>query len=69
MKLGIIQETKLKGHKIILEPREGLPDNLYLVSKGTFFNGSEHFAMFCLFCEKEVPGKCLKCNILKKKVK
>jgi len=63
MKLGIIEDGKLKGKKIILEPREGLPDNLYLVSKGAFLNGSPQFAMYCLVCECEVPtGGCLRCN-------
>ena len=63
MKLGIIETTQLKGHKIILEPREGLPDNLYLVSKGTFIGGGEQFAIHCLVCENEVPSNgCNKCN-------
>jgi hypothetical protein len=62
MKLGIIEDGKLKGKKIVLEPREGLENNLYLVSKGTFLNGSEQFALHCLICEKEVPGKCTRCN-------
>ena len=67
MKLGIIQETKLKGRKIILEPRKGLPANLYWVSKGEFLNGSERFVLHCLVCEKEVINKCLTCNNLKQK--
>lgn len=61
---GIIEEGKLKGRKVILSPREGLPENLYLVEKGEFFNGSPQFALHCLTqgCECEVPGKCPKCN-------
>lgn len=62
MKLGVIEGTKLNGRKIILEPREGITENLYLVSKGDFFNGSPNFSMHCLVCEKEVPGKCGTCN-------
>lgn len=62
--LGEIQEGKLKGQKVILSPREGLPSNLYWVEKGIFLNGSPQFALHCLNlgCEKEVPGKCDKCN-------
>lgn len=65
MKLGVIEEGKLKGKKIILEPRKGLEENQYLVEKGTFLNGSPQFALHCLTkgCEKEIPGKCDKCNI------
>ena len=64
MILGVIEEGKLKGKKVILSPRKDLPDNLYLVEKGTFLNGSPQFALYCLTkgCEKEVPGKCPKCN-------
>jgi len=62
MKLGVIEDGKLKGKKIVLEPREGLEDNLYLVSKGDFLNGSPNFSMYCLVCEEEVPGKCTTCN-------
>jgi len=62
-KFGKIEEGKLKGRRVILEPR-GLPENLYLVEKGQFINGSPQFALYCLTegCEKEVPGKCEKCN-------
>ena len=64
MKLGIIKEGKLKGKKVILKPRTGLPENIFLVEKGTFLNGSPMFAKFCLNkgCEKEVPDICEKCN-------
>jgi len=62
MKLGIIEDGNLKGKRIVLEPRDGLEDNLYLIEKGPFLNGSPQFAMFCLVCEKEVPGKCPICN-------
>lgn len=58
MKIGLIESGKLKGKKIILEPRTGLRDNEYLVEKGKFINGSEQFALHCLICEKEIPGKC-----------
>ena len=61
---GKIEEGKLKGRRVILEPRESLPENLYLVEKGKFINGASQFALHCLTegCEKEVPGKCEKCN-------
>jgi hypothetical protein len=61
---GKIEEGSMKGRKVILSPREGIPDNLYLVEKGEFMNGSPMFALHCLTkgCEKEVPGKCEKCN-------
>lgn len=64
MQLGVIEEGTLKGKKVILEPRKDLPENLYLVEKGLFFNGSPQFALYCLTkgCEQEVPGKCLKHN-------
>lgn len=64
MKIGVIEEGKLKGKKMILEPRENLPNNLYLVEKGVFLNGSPQFELHCLTkgCEKEVPGSCKKCN-------
>ena len=64
MILGIIEEGKLKGKKVILSPRKDLPDNLYLVEKGKFINGSPQFALHCLTkgCEKEVPGTCQICN-------
>ena len=64
MILGKILEGKLKGKKVILKPRSGLPENIYLVEKGTFLNGSPMFAKFCLNkgCEKEVSGFCKKCN-------
>ena len=64
MKLGIIETGRLKGKKIILEPRQGLPDNIYLVENGTFLNGSPQFSHFCLICEKQVPSGswCPKCN-------
>jgi hypothetical protein len=61
---GKIEEGKLEGRKVILSPRKDLPDNLYLVEKGLFANGAPMFALHCLTkgCEKEVPGKCQKCN-------
>jgi hypothetical protein len=52
MKLGVIEEGKLQGKKILLEPRTNLPDNEYLVEKGTFFNGSAMFQKACLICEE-----------------
>lgn len=58
MKLGEILEGKLKGRKIILEPREGLRQNEYLVEKGVFIGGMPQFALHCLICEKEIPGRC-----------
>lgn len=62
---GKIEEGKLKGRRVILSPREGLSDNLYFTEKGEFLNGSPQFALYCLNkgCEKEVPGKCDKCNV------
>lgn len=50
MKVGIIEEGLLKGKQIILEPHD-LPQNEYLVEKGTFFNGSPMFQKACLVCE------------------
>ena len=54
MKLGTILEGKFKDRKIILEPRKGLHDNVYLIEKGTFFNGSPEFSKGCLACGKFV---------------
>jgi len=64
MILGKIEEGKLKGKKVILEPRSGLKENEYLVEKGLFLNGSPQFSLHCLNkgCECEIPGKCDKCN-------
>ena len=62
MKIGVIQDTTLKGRKIILEPREGVPDNLWLVEEGRFLNGSSQYTMYCLVCEKRVPSLCPECN-------
>lgn len=64
MQLGVIEEGKLKGKKVILKPRTDLEDNLFLVEKGLFFNGAPQFALYCLKkgCEEEVPGRCLKHN-------
>lgn len=63
MKLGVINEGKLKGKKVILEPRTGLKDNEYLVEKGPFLNGSPAFTKFCLntSCQCEIPSHCPKC--------
>lgn len=60
MKLGVIEDGTLKGKRIILEPRDGLKDNEYLVENGMFFNGSPQFSLYCLACEKQIPGKCKK---------
>ena len=65
MILGVIEEGKLKGKKMILEPRENMEDNLYLVQSGKFIDGqSSKFSLYCLTkgCEKEVPGRCRVCN-------
>lgn len=64
MTLGIIEEGKLKGKKFIIEPRTGLPENIYLVEKGLFFNGQPMFHKACLNrgCEEYVGEKCDKCN-------
>lgn len=64
MKLGIIETGVLKGKRVILSPREGMEDNIYLVEKGMFINGAPTFAKYCLNegCEQEVPNKCNKCN-------
>ncbi len=63
-KFGIIEEGKLKGRKMVIEPRVDLLDNLYLVEKGLFLNGSAQFSLHCLAkgCEKEVMNKCNMCN-------
>lgn len=64
MKLGIIESGELKGKKVVLEPRSDLPNNIFLVDKGTFMNGAPMFAKYCLTegCEIEVAEKCQKCN-------
>ena len=61
---GKIEEGVLAGRVVILSPRDGLSDNLYLVEKGNFMNGEKMFSLHCLTngCEKEVPGKCARCN-------
>ena len=64
MKLGLIEEGKLQGKKVILEPRVDMKDNEYLVEKGLFFNGSPEFSKACLTknCEKFIPDNgCDKC--------
>ena len=63
MKLGIIEEGKLKGKRVLLE-RKGLRDNEFYVEKGVFLNGSPQFSKACLNkgCEKFIPDNgCDKC--------
>ncbi len=57
MKLGVIEEGKLKGKKVILEPRNGLKDNEYFVESGVFLNGAPTFSKTCLNkgCETQIP--------------
>lgn len=63
IKMGIIEAGGLKGKKIILEPRNGLKRNEYLIEKGIFFNGAPMFAKYCLICEIPIPDNgCLNCN-------
>lgn len=61
MQLGIIEEGKLKGKKMIVSPHVGLKENEYWVETGLFFNGAPKFSLHCLVqgCEKEIPGKCI----------
>lgn len=61
MKLGVIEEGKLKGKRIILEPRDGLKDNEYLVENGSFLNGAPTFSKTCLVCEREIPDNGCNC--------
>lgn len=61
MKLGIIEEGRLKGKKIILEPHD-LAQNEYLIEKGTFFNGSPMFHKACLVCEDFISDSGHICN-------
>lgn len=56
LKLGIIEEGKLKGLKLILEPRKDLKDNEYYVEKG-MLNGQHEFSKACLICEKFIPDQ------------
>lgn len=63
MQFGLIEEGKLKGKKVIVNPHN-LPDNEFFVEKGVFFNGSAQFARYCLNegCEKEIPDNgCPNC--------
>lgn len=63
IKMGMIEDGKLKGKKILLEPRKGLRRNEYLVEQGVFFNGAPMFALYCLMCEVPIPGNgCMVCN-------
>lgn len=60
MQLGIIEEGNLKNRKIILEPREGLKRNEWLIEKAVRCN---QFALHCLTCEKEIPlNGCPDCD-------
>ena len=58
MILGIIQEGKLKDHRIILEPRIDLLQNEYLVEQGRFLNGEAMFQKACLVCEEFISDHC-----------
>lgn len=62
MKFGIIEEGKLKGQKIILEPRNGLKNNEYIVEKGVFNNGAQMFQKACLVCEEYIGEVCTNCK-------
>ena len=55
---GLIEDGVLKGRRVVLSPRDGLPNNIYLVEQGTFFNGAPMFTTYCLVCDKQVPGTC-----------
>jgi hypothetical protein len=55
MKLGVIESGALSGKKILLEPRDGLMDNEYMVEQGPFLNGAPKFSKFCLICERAIP--------------
>ena len=61
--LGRIEEGKFKGKRIILAPREGLPQNVYFVEKGQFPGGGTEYSKACLVCEIFVADQgCTKCN-------
>ena len=64
MKLGMIEEGQLKGKKVLLEPREGLKENEYLVEKGVFANGAPMFNKACLNkgCEDYIGNSCTNCE-------
>lgn len=65
MKIGIIEDGKLKGKRILVIGQDNkLPRNLHWVEKGEFLNGTPKFALHCLVCDVEVPGACPECNSL-----
>lgn len=63
-KWGQIEEGKLKGKRVILEPRIGLKDNEYLIEKGVFMNGSSMYHKACLnkSCQDYIGNHCQNCK-------
>ena len=60
MQLGIIEDGKLINRKIILDPREGLKQNEWLIEKTVKCN---QFSLHCLVCEQEIPmNGCPHCD-------
>ena len=60
--MGVIEEGTLKGRQIILQPREGLKDNEWLVQSGLLL-GIPKFSKACLTCEEFIPDNgCGKCD-------
>ncbi len=54
--LGVIQDGKLAGKVIILQPRNGLRENEWLVQDGnSSLTGQPAFKRFCLVCDEEIP--------------
>ncbi len=63
LKFGIIEDGRLKGKQIILEPRTGMKNNEWMIAEGTFAGGAPLFARYCLICEVKIPDTgCFKCN-------
>lgn len=64
MRLGVIDEGRLKGKKVILDPRNGLKENEWLVEEGVFMNGMPMFHKACLNrgCEEYIGSMCEECG-------
>lgn len=66
--LGQIDEGVLRGKKVVVAPRTGLPENIYFVERG-YISGVPFYAQYCLNqgCEIEIPVQgCPKCNNMAK---
>lgn len=61
MQLGIIKEGRLINRKIVLDPRNDLKRNEWVIEKAV---KSNQFALHCLVCEKEIPmNGCPNCQL------